>query len=184
MGHLRRQCTKPQTPFTANRGKGHGTPFDTRRGRFRQNFGPSRASPLSLLQDMAEGFMINTPMIHLERTHISMEPNREYTKITLGRWETTTGMALRRLIPQQLMTCLTALNCFKTTRPEFSRPNVDISLGGVKVRALFDTGSGVTLCNHDIRPLAGLPCSTIGLPELRTPYGSSLRVDQPVGWSA
>ena len=30
---------------TANRGCGHGVPFGTRRGRFRQNFGPSRASP-------------------------------------------------------------------------------------------------------------------------------------------
>ena len=40
MGHLRRQCTKPQTPFTANRGRGHGAPFGTRRGQFRQNFGP------------------------------------------------------------------------------------------------------------------------------------------------
>ena len=57
------------------------------------------------------------------------------------------GMALKRLIPQQLLTCLTALNCFKAARPEFSRPNADISLGGVKVRALFETGSGVTLCN-------------------------------------
>ena len=45
MGHLRRQCPRPQTPFVANRGRGHGTPFNTRRGRFRQNFGPSRASP-------------------------------------------------------------------------------------------------------------------------------------------
>ena len=45
MGHLRRQCPRPQTPFSANRGRGHGTPFHTRRGRFRQNFGPSRASP-------------------------------------------------------------------------------------------------------------------------------------------
>ena len=45
MGHLRRQCPKPQTPFTAKRGRGHGAPFGTRRGRFRQNFGPSQASP-------------------------------------------------------------------------------------------------------------------------------------------
>ena len=45
MGHLRRQCPKPQTPFTANRGRGHGAPFGTRQGRFRQNFGLSQASP-------------------------------------------------------------------------------------------------------------------------------------------
>ena len=45
MGHLRRQCSRPQTPFVASRGRGHGTPFNTRRGRFRQNFGPSRAGP-------------------------------------------------------------------------------------------------------------------------------------------
>ena len=90
------------------------------------------------------------------------------------------GMALRWLIPQSLLTCLTTLNCFKAARPEFSRPNADISLGGVKVRALFDTGSGVTLCNSNVSPMVGLHCSTLGLPELKTANGSSLRVTRCV----
>ena len=63
---------------------------------------------------------------------------------------------------------------------EFSRPNADISLGGVKVRALFVTGSGVTLCNSNIRPMVGLPCSSLGLPELKTANGSSLHVTRCV----
>ena len=120
--------------------------------------------------------MIYTPTTLLRQTITIMGPSQEYTKKIHGRRE----MALRRLIPQQLLTCLTALNCFKAARLEFSRPNADISLGGVKVRALFDTGSGVTLCNNNIRPMVGLPCSTLGLPELRTANGSSLRVDRCV----
>ena len=47
MGHLRRQCPKPQTPFQSFGGvrggaAGHGGGFTTRRGRYRQNFGPGR----------------------------------------------------------------------------------------------------------------------------------------------
>ena len=50
MGHLRRQCPKPQTPFQSFGGgrggpAGHGGGFTTRRGRYRQNFGPGRARP-------------------------------------------------------------------------------------------------------------------------------------------
>ena len=48
MGHLRRQCPKPQTPFQSFGGARGGPPgrgFTTRRGRFWQNFGPSRARP-------------------------------------------------------------------------------------------------------------------------------------------
>ena len=50
MGHLRRQCPKPQTPFQSFGGgrggpAGHGGGFTTRMGRYRQNFGPGRARP-------------------------------------------------------------------------------------------------------------------------------------------
>ena len=75
-----------------------------------------------------------------------------------------------------LMSCLTALNCFKTTRPEFSRPNANINIGGKSVRALFDTGSGVTLCNNTIRPLGSLPCSLANLPMLKTANGNNLNI--------
>ena len=85
-------------------------------------------------------------------------------------------MAVGKLIHQKLMTCLTALNCFKATRPEFTRPNADVNIGGKPVRALFDTGSGVTLCNDTIRPLGTLPCSAVTVPTLKTANGDALQV--------
>ena len=48
MGHLRRQCPKPQTPFQSFGGARGGPPgrgFTTRKGRLQQNFNPSRARP-------------------------------------------------------------------------------------------------------------------------------------------
>ena len=46
MGHLRRQCNKPQTPLTGGRGRGGPNPgYSTRRGRYRQQYGPTRATP-------------------------------------------------------------------------------------------------------------------------------------------
>ena len=87
-------------------------------------------------------------------------------------------MAVGKLIPQRLMTCLTALNCFKTTRPKFTRPNAHVNIGGKSFRALIDTGSGVTLCNDTIRPLGTLPCSADTVPTLKTANGDPLKVTQ------
>ena len=86
------------------------------------------------------------------------------------------GMAVGKLIPQKLMTCLTALNCFKAIRPEFTRPNAHINIGGKPVQALFDTGSGVTLCNDSIRPSGTLPCSADTVPTLKTANVDPLQV--------
>ena len=51
IGHLRRNCPKPQASFpVAGRGHGNSRSFTTRRGRYQQNFGPGRARPASYNQ--------------------------------------------------------------------------------------------------------------------------------------
>ena len=46
IGHLRRNCPKPQSSFqVAGRGHGNSRGYTTRRGRYQQNFGPGRARP-------------------------------------------------------------------------------------------------------------------------------------------
>ena len=47
MGHLRRNCTRPQTPFHGGNNRGSVRGFSTRRGRFQQNFGSNRARPFN-----------------------------------------------------------------------------------------------------------------------------------------
>ena len=76
------------------------------------------------------------------------------------------------------MSCLTALNCFRPTRPEFTRLSANVNIRGKSVQALFDTGSGVTLCNDIIQPLGSLPCSLSNLPLLKTANENSLNVTQ------
>ena len=51
IGHLRRNCPKPQSSFqVAGRGHGNSRGYTTRRGRYQQNFGPGRARPFNYSQ--------------------------------------------------------------------------------------------------------------------------------------
>ena len=58
------------------------------------------------------------------------------------------------------------------------RPNSTIHMGGVPIKALFDTGSTVTLCHAKYLPnvVSTSNSSYTYIPELRSANGSALKV--------
>ena len=95
-------------------------------------------------------------------------------------------MNVGKSLPQRILTCLTALMCWKKTppgtRPQLNRPNAVIQLGDQTVNALLDTGSTVTLCDDSIRPTPGFNCRplplSMNLQILRAANGGQLTISR------
>ena len=81
-------------------------------------------------------------------------------------------------LPSCLLTCFSFL--LSRGRNETVRPNCNLKIGNATVRALFDTGSTVTLCHS--RYLKDMPLNRhprdhlLPMPDLKSANGSSLNV--------
>ena len=91
MGHLRHQCSKPQTLFTASRGRGHCVPFNTRGEDIGENLVLPEPAQLSPPLVMEEGFMMFMLMTIMVQKSTTMELSLACTRITPGLLETTEG---------------------------------------------------------------------------------------------
>ena len=81
-------------------------------------------------------------------------------------------------LPSCLLTCFSFL--LSRGRSETVRPNCNLKIGNATVRALFDTGSTVTLCHSRYlkdMPLTRHPRDHLSpMPDLKSANGSSLNV--------
>ena len=86
------------------------------------------------------------------------------------------GRTVKGFLPQCLMACFSLLSMRNTGIP--TRPNSTITMGGVPIKALFDTGSTVTLCHAKFLPNVRSSSNScyMYLPELRSANGSALKV--------
>ena len=81
-------------------------------------------------------------------------------------------------LPSCLLTCFSFL--LSVGKRDMVRPNCNLKIGNATVRALFDTGSTVTLCHS--RYLKDMPSNRhrqdhlLPMPDLKSANGSSLHV--------